>query len=356
MISDLWERKANTAQREIDEILGKPQNGVSQIGDHLAKLFFAFNTRFLLNPAGLPDGGDLSPLEIVARRQPRRLLVSIAANNGLWEMGFAGVKSGGVIGDPDAAKPFNKADIADLDSFVQKLTELPAAVEHIYVNALPLPSVVADMMPVPDTADHEKTKPGPGRYYPMYENRFGFNYATLTADEIAANDAVVRAVNTRLREKAAADDRIRVVPIDKIFNSYDYKTNAGAKTVDVGGKSLSNIMLEGPVLLFPSFWRGGLMGLDGMHPTIVGYAIMAGAILDEIASKEKITVPVPPDIGAAYQADSLLQKVPVSWDLVLDLSLDIRRASGTRPGAVAPTGMKYDAVSGLLAALKFKID
>jgi hypothetical protein len=234
------------------------------------------------------------------------------------------------------------------------LRGLPAAVRHIYVNALPLPSVVADMMPVPDTSDTHK--PGAGNYYPVYENRFGFNYRTLTGAQVAANDATVGAMNAKLAAEAASDPRIHIVPIDQAFLAYDFKTNGNAETVHVEGKVLSNLMLEGPELLFPSFWRGGLMGLDGMHPTIVGYCLMAQTILACIKQYEGIEAVTPPDVMDAYMADTLLQRVPISWDPVLDLSLDIRRAAAGAAPAQTPTGMKYEAVSGLLKAMAFKID
>jgi hypothetical protein len=171
---------------------------------------------------------------------------------------------------------------------------------------------------------------------------------------MAANDAAVIAVNARLAKEAAADARIHIVPMDQLFTAYDFKTNPAANRVPIDGKVLSNLMLEGPSLLFPTFWRGGLQGLDGMHPTIVGYALMAQDILKSIQTFEGIVAVAPPDITVAYQADTLLQTVPISWDVVLDLALDIRRADASR--LQLPTGMKYDAVSGLLDALKFKIN
>jgi lysophospholipase L1-like esterase len=350
--ADLWTRTATVAQAEIDTLHGALGDNFSTVGDHAAALFFAFNTRFLLNPQGVAAASGLSPFAIVAQRQPRRLLVSIGANNGLWEMGFAAEASTGAIGISPTG-PFNIQDVADLVTFAGQLTALPAAVEHIYVNALPLPGAVADMMPVPDVSDTHK--PGAGNYYPVYENRFGFNYATLTGAQVAANDATVRAVNARLAAETAADPRIHIVPIDQTFAGYDFKTDPTAATVNIDGKVLSNLMTEGPELLFPAFWRGGLMGLDGMHPSIVGYAIMACAILASIEQHEGIAATTPIDIKQAYEADSLLQKVPTSWDIVLDLALDVRRARASGPDQ-APTGMKYGAVSGLLSALKFKID
>jgi len=226
-------------------------------------------------------------------------------------------------------------------------------VRHIYVNALPLPSMVADMMPVPDTSD--TNKPGAGHYYPTYENRFGFNYNTLTAAQAQANNATVQAANATLAALAAADPRIHIVPIDQAFAAYDYKHDPNALTVNFDGKVISNLMIEGPELLFPSFWRGGLMGLDGMHPSIVGYAVMAQEILRSIQQHEGVAAVNPISLQAAYQADSLLQKVPIAWDIVLDLSLDIRRATASPAGA-PPTGMKYDAVNTLMSALQFRYD
>jgi len=350
--ADLWTRTATVAQGEIETLHGNLGNDFAKIGDHIAALFFAFNTRFLLNPNGAPAAAKLAPLDIVGQRKPERLLVSIGANNGLWNMGFEAVASTGAVGGPTG--PFNAADMADLDTFVGHLRALPPEVKHIYVNALPLPGAVANMMPVPDVSDTHK--PGAGNYYPVYENRFGLNYGTLTGAQVAQNDSTVRQVNARLVALAAADPRIHVVPIDRAFAAYDFKTDPNAKTVDFSGRKLSNLMLEGAELLFPSFWRGGLIGLDGMHPTIVGYAIMAQTILAEIKRFEGIDAAAPVDLAQAYQADSLLQRVPVSWDVVLDLSLDIRRALAARPGAQPPTGMRYDAVGKLLGALRFKIN
>jgi hypothetical protein len=56
--------------------------------DNLSEFFFAFNTRFILNPSGSQTTPVLSPLEIVANRKPTRLIASIGANNGLWHMAF----------------------------------------------------------------------------------------------------------------------------------------------------------------------------------------------------------------------------------------------------------------------------
>jgi hypothetical protein len=107
--------------------------GFNKAGTDIAGLFFAFNTRFLLNPTGDPGLADLSSIDIVARRQPERLLVSIGANNGLWEMGFAAEASAGIGG---STGPFNSQDLADLKTLISKLASLPRSVKHIYSKCL----------------------------------------------------------------------------------------------------------------------------------------------------------------------------------------------------------------------------
>ena len=148
--------------------------------------------------------------------------------------------------------------------------------------------------------------------------------------------------------------RIHFVPIDLTFTSYDYKTNPSANVVKTkDGKILSNLMTEESPIFGALSWRGGLQGLDGMHPTIVGYTIMAQQILNAIHDVEKVPVPTL-DVEAAYKADSLLQNVPACWDTVLYLWRDIREASAT--GGIAPMDVKAAPVRALMDAVQFKID
>ena len=145
--ADMYSRTWKTAQQTIDDLHGQVGEDLANAGADLAELFFAFNTRFILNPAGDANAKALTPLEIVADRGPARLLVSIGANNGLWRMGFESVASAGA-GQPGGVV-YNAQDLADLDTLIDALKALPPSVEHIYLNALTPPSTLADMMPVP---------------------------------------------------------------------------------------------------------------------------------------------------------------------------------------------------------------
>lgn len=352
--SDMWMNTAEVAQGKIDGINADIRAGRSSVFDNLADLFFAYNTRFLMNPSDDPAMAKKSAIDIVTDRQPERLIVSIGANNGLWDMAFGAQACPGLGRQPGLWGP---QDVADLDTFIEKLLGLPAGVEQIYLNALPRPSCTAVMMPVDDDdLDH---KPGPARYYATYENRFGFNYATLTAAQVTLNDQIIDQVNQRIAAQIAGS-RIHLVPVDTLFTSYDFKTNGAAKTVPGPDRHvISNIMIDEYSDVSqdagePPLWFGGLMGLDGMHPTIVGYNLMAQSIVDTIVAVEGAGVAAGklPTLKDAIKADKLVSAFPGTWDDIMQIWLAIRKASALR-GPPAPQS-SAPAVAGLMKHVQFK--
>jgi hypothetical protein len=96
---------------------------------------------------------------------------------------------------------FGPQDLQDMNSFMTQLMALPQEIQHIYVNTLALPSTVSNLMPIPDTAI--ATKPGAGKFFANYENRFGFTYGTLTGDQVASLNARIADVNELLISSAA---------------------------------------------------------------------------------------------------------------------------------------------------------
>lgn len=156
VFSDMWERTWICAESELAALRAELGESFFGLNNRLDRLYFDFNTRFLLNPAADASADAKSSLDIVAERQPARLLVSIGGNNGLWQFGYLAEPW---RGQDDPNGPFNRQDFADLETLFDKLASLPAAVRRIYVNALPLPSRIANLMPYPDTTG--STKPGP---------------------------------------------------------------------------------------------------------------------------------------------------------------------------------------------------
>src|SRR5713101_5251323 len=117
---DMQFRTWQTAQTVIDNLIEKLGDSITDLGPHLGELFFGFNTRFLLNPSGDRAAPPEASINIVARRQPKRLLISIGSNNGLWSICFDGVDGG-----------FTEADVQDLKKFMAAVRALPNAVQHI---------------------------------------------------------------------------------------------------------------------------------------------------------------------------------------------------------------------------------
>lgn len=351
--SDMTSRTWKTAQAEIEQINHLVAAGQTTYNDNLGQLFFAFNTRFILNPTGDPNTPALTPLEIVAARKPQRLVISIGANDGLWPMAFMSAVSPG----------FNKADgvygpaqVAAAQAFIAALKALPPEVEHIYPNTLPLPSTVPNMMPVDDDFSN---KPGPAGFFPQYENRFGFNYGQLTAAQMAVNNQTVIDAQTFLMGLVGADPRIHFVPTEQMLLAYDFKTNAAGRQIPVPGDiELNNLMIDAgtDVTTMDDFWWGGFAGLDGMHPTLVGYNRMAQTILDTILASEPGLRPTGalPTIAEAFAADTLLTHLPNDWDVLLyawrDARLDFH--IGAPPPVFSVAGGRMQS---LMKLVQFKV-
>ncbi len=349
--SDLYNRTWQTAQDEIDAINSLVSQGKSTYNDHLADLFFAFNTRFILNPSGDPNTPALAPIDIAAQRRPKRLIVSIGANNGLWTMAVAATACT-AIDQPTG--PFSTADLAQAQTFIEKLQALPPEIEHIYINTLPYPSDTATMMPTDD--DDLDNKPGPGKFYAKYENRFGFNYNQLTAAQVAQNNSLVDQVNARVAG-FATDPRIHFVPFGATLAGYDFKTDAAGKVIAAPDdrRPLSNIMIDAgaDVDTGEDYWFGGLAGLDGVHPTIVGYNLMAQTILMTMKAVEPAlaTPGALPTVAEAYAADTLLRNVPDQWDFVVYTWRDIRQLF--QVGEPAPAVASANSVGSLMKLVQF---
>jgi hypothetical protein len=95
-----------------------------------------------------------------------------------------------------------------------------------------------------------------------------------------------------------------------------------------------------------------LQGLDGLHPTVVGYALVAQKVLHAIEMHEGIQAPSL-NMQIADRADTLLTEVPRSWALVLPAWRDIRRAEHEGVGFVER--VEHAQARALMQAVDFKI-
>ena len=95
-----------------------------------------------------------------------------------------------------------------------------------------------------------------------------------------------------------------------------------AKPIWVRNWRLNNVPLQG------FSHKGGLYGLDNLHPTTVGYAALAQAVCQQIVALEGLEPLQPIDFTAAFDADSLLGDVPALLDidnLLVDLIVAFAR-------------------------------
>ena len=153
----------------------------------LVELYEALNVSFILNPSNDPasEWATRTPLQNVAAREPRRLLVNIGINDGIWEVCLLADKSG-----------FNPNKIAtDMHDLGLQLLAMRQAsqVDNIYFNLLPKPSCVANLMP---KGNPIKLPPG-SDYFTEYLSQLAPPSSLSGADMKAVDDR--QHLNARIR-------------------------------------------------------------------------------------------------------------------------------------------------------------
>jgi len=266
------------------------------IGD-LPALYQALNTCFVLNPQRTADD-KRTAIDILAAAQPKRLLVNIGINDGLWTLLLLGDATDYQARiDPTAAM----LDLAGV------LTDKCPTIEHFYINLFPKPSAIAN--PMPRTDDETPTD----GYYQHYLGRLiqAGDIPGATMREI--DGWVGTNLNLRIREAfRPLGERAHFIDLYSVTEDYDRKNGIATQQVLVrhGGTLilLDNFPLE--VLPIVGGRRdGGLFGLDNLHPTIPGYGMIAQAVCDTIADIEGVARPAI-DMQAGFDADTLLNNLP----------------------------------------------
>jgi lysophospholipase L1-like esterase len=242
------------------------------------------------------------------------LLVNLGINDGIWTVCLEAIKT-----ELDPA-----AIAADMHDLGVRLAALMAAgqVDRIYLNLMPKPSAVANLMPRVDP----DRPPGGSGYYPEYLGRLG-QLGGLTAGDMEAIDQEILALNHAIRDDLDAlfpHGGIAFIDTYALLAERDDKHFRDTKPIWVHNWRLNNVPLQG------FSHKGGLYGLDNLHPTTVGYAALAQAVCEQIIALEGIKPVQPIDFAAAFDADSLLRDVPALLDidnLLIDLVVAFVRAA-----------------------------
>ncbi len=311
---DLHTATAGAARSRIDVLLEKVKQAPGLDFASIGNLYMAINTAFVLNPTGHPDLDDLTPLEQVASRQPKRLLINIGNNEGLFMIGVTANYSRRYIDQlrtiPDQATKLAKV-----------LKDHCPDVGRFYFNLLIRPRIVANLAPRRDR--DFLNRPGEG-YYPKYAARLGPARNNLSGENMRAFDAEIAKVNDATRKaiaKVFGSDKDRFVFVDlyNLINQFDAKHFGNSRKIKVALNDKPSRLSNYPFSALGGFRQGGMFGLDNMHPSNVGYAILANFMGEAIAKAEPALKFAKIDLQDATDGDTLLQDPPGSWDALTAL-------------------------------------
>lgn len=349
--SEVWHLYAFTAadgqkmaQAEIDKLAGAPLSLDNFGSIDVSALYYGVNSRFTLNPSNEPALQNVSQLDWVAERIPQRLVISIGANNGLWDMCFNAQPNTkfyfGKAYGANSGLPHDDNDFTQIEELADRLAALPKGVEEIYFNSLGRPRCVGNLMPEGNTGDIQHDDyivwydhPG-ADYFDQYENRFALSptaYGRVTAAQMKHMDEYVADINAKIRgilEGALGGRKIVFVDTYALLSDYDAKHYGDREGVVCGRKTLSNNMFESGLL--GGFRMGGLFGLDGMHPTNVGYGLVAQRVLSAMGED-----PAKIDLTALCNGDTLIQNAAGIWTTLMFIWRDVRKAQTPAQKATA---------------------
>ncbi len=326
--ADLIDWTAADYKANADRLL--PQLRTANLGSEFGTLsdtFFNVNAHFVLNPMHNNCIDKMSVLDQVRVRKPRRLLVNIGANDGLWRIAFFGdsidkeacprpqtnVTLGGL---PDCrgttiAEAVGVYFASNMARIVRQLGAIPG-IERVYINGMPLPSQTANL--VPDATGSRWNADlfaGP------------FSRPGLTAAQMRDGDDLIAGANAKTRATVEAADaaakpgypRFAYVDLAQKLAQFDYK---GCMVRTPGADCTSQRLklakarfglpfdqyLDNKPLRFdgPSgaqtgphmqdrITQGGLMSFDNMHLSSVGYEIMAQAVIGRM---DRLETDMPP--------------------------------------------------------------
>jgi hypothetical protein len=318
---DLYTRSAATSAAEIAALL--PQGSAAIPLDSVGDLHLAINGRFTLNPSQDPAFNDLTPIDWVRARKPRRLLVQIGHNHGLYEIGS-------MARDVPFDQPGDQVHGTyweQWETLARALASLPAEVETILVALLPKVGAVANLQP--------REVDRANGYAPTYGPTFSVSTDVLSGERLAAIDGQIREANGRIQDtlnQAAAEagsaGRLKFLDTFALFEGFDYKNSldAGRRVRVSGNVAIDNRYLGGSFHLFPlnmAGWRlnaGGLQSIDGMHPSGCGYARLALEAMGILGLQADAAAL----LQRAFAEDTLLSRYPMELGVVVGLLQALR--------------------------------
>ncbi len=255
----------------------------------IAEMWYSLNVCFTLNPRHRDDQRKTTQIDQVSDRKPRLLLVNIGSNEGLFSAAFQG--------DLKTGADTLKVSLTNMDDLARRLAELPREVETIAFNSLIRPRAATNLMPADGV-----TRLYPGNdYFDAYGPWLFSDKQPIRGADLKEFDEGVKAQNDQVRSMLQMRLGSRLVFVDLYAKTTEYDgKHYQDRVLKVGSRSLKNLPLSGT----SADMGGGLTGLDNMHPSIPGYAIIADAVLEALGKSVRT------DKQAAFNKDSLLNGLP----------------------------------------------
>lgn len=285
--------------------------------------FTAANAAFVLNPMHVSCLEDKTPLDQVLLRHPKVLLINIGSNNGVWRAGFSGLSVDSVVKcdqpdekivaitgerrcDSTIRTSLGKTYVSDMNLMIAKLASDPS-IEEVYINGLIHPSRAANV--VPDSNSSLETD---SKYADAYQLDLFPNRTSISGAQVRDTDLFVDSVNNTIKDaikKANATlghEKFVFVDMDAAFAGYDVKgclggdgkvragCNSSAKSYTLGPQvgltcvtkvdnqplrlAGANIIGRRKDEFCHGIVQGGLFSADNMHPSSIGYGLMAQTV------------------------------------------------------------------------------
>ncbi|MEO1191766.1 MAG: hypothetical protein AAFY02_08425 [Pseudomonadota bacterium] len=338
---DYWDQKIAALRPLLDQIASLDDLGKS--GIDIMDLHMGLNARFLNNPNRRPELNALRPIDLVAARQPKLLLVNLGSNHGIIDITLGGSESPRRR-DLDTGLRSLAAWADAMAGVAELLVDLPPATEKIVVNTVVLPSTVPNLMypynPREIYAGELRKKKG---YYPVYDNRLGGldDYTQYSAAEMRDIDKAVTAINELMMARmqavfdAAGDTRLRFFRIDERLKAYDAKhddrkavrRNTSGARLEFPRRRYGNEAIDfDNFFLFDvldGFRQGGVASLDNHHPSGLGYTILARELL-KFLKREDPSIKLK-SLMISENGDRLFSDEPAEYATIVRILYRLRR-------------------------------
>jgi hypothetical protein len=296
----------------------KFQNLFEIKAEQLFDLHIGINSGFVLNPHGKKEYANYNMLEWVKVRKPKRLVVHMGHNDGLYAIG----------GDAIPGESNLRQTASKYVKLIDDIKNVTHSNQQLIFILLPKISAVANLA----VSGHEPNEDG---YWGSYEPVFSLSRRTFNATAMERQDQAIAKANKMICDKLETLKGLRKVEVISAYdllNRLDYKNfRKRSNQVVIKERRFDNRYIKG---LGPVFLLGGLESIDGMHPTNIGYAELAFELVrlfqkGEDASNQEL-------LEYALSKEKLIEEYPIALDPLIDLMHIVRNPRDDRRQAILP--------------------